>query len=184
MQKILLVIVTTFLMYSGIGAVFAETNAQKVIVSEKVPGANCVPYGWGYRADGAEQDLAAKDVESLRNSPWTKSNPDGSLTLSDWTKIKAPSQSITSRKYICTIEPGLAGFQQMLATIIRWFVNIVMLAGVLAIVWLGIAWSLAWGDDAKAKSELKKWWMNIFVGMIILFFFRYLLQFLAPWIYR
>jgi ABC-type uncharacterized transport system permease subunit len=59
-----------------------------------------------------------------------------------------------------------------------------MLLGVLSLVGLGIAWSLAGGDDAKAKSSLKKWAVNILVGMIILFFFRYILQFLAPWIYQ
>jgi hypothetical protein len=45
----------------------------------------------------------------------------------------------------------------MLATIIKWFINIVMLCAVLAIVGLGIAWSFSGADDAKAKTGLKKW---------------------------
>jgi hypothetical protein len=39
----------------------------------------------------------------------------------------------------------------MFAEIIRWFVFIVMLLGVLGIVGLGIAWAWAGGDDVKAK---------------------------------
>jgi hypothetical protein len=59
-----------------------------------------------------------------------------------------------------------------------------MLLGVLGIVGLGIAWSFAGGDDVKMKSNLKTWGINILVGLIILFLFRYILQFLAPWIYN
>jgi hypothetical protein len=95
-----------------------------------------------------------------------------------------PGDPVERRKYECTVTTGLIWFQNMFATIIRWIVNIVMLIWVLAIVGVGIAWSLAGGDDAKAKWEIKKWAMNILAGMIILFFFRYILQFLAPWIYR
>ncbi len=59
-----------------------------------------------------------------------------------------------------------------------------MLLGVLGIVGLGIAWSLAGGDDIKAKSSLKKWGVNILVGLTLLFLFSYILRFLAPWIYQ
>ncbi|MFZ2256320.1 MAG: hypothetical protein WAW59_07545 [Patescibacteria group bacterium] len=38
-----------------------------------------------------------------------------------------PGDPIEKRKYECTVDTGLAGFQNMFATIIRWFVNIVML---------------------------------------------------------
>jgi hypothetical protein len=63
-------------------------------------------------------------------------------------------------------------------------INITILLGVLAVVGLGIAWSLAGGDDVKAKSSLKSWAINIIAGVVILFFFRYILMFLAPWIYN
>ncbi len=98
----------------------------------------------------------------------------------DGTNAETP---VEKRKYACTVKSGLAGFQWMLAAIVRWFVYLVLLFWVLAIVWLGIAWSMAGGDDAKAKTALKKWAINILVGMIILFFFRYILQFLAPWVF-
>jgi hypothetical protein len=63
-------------------------------------------------------------------------------------------------------------------------INIVLLLGVLSVVGLGIAWSFAWGDDVKAKSSLKKWAINIIIGLVILFMFRYILLFLAPWVYQ
>jgi hypothetical protein len=59
-----------------------------------------------------------------------------------------------------------------------------MICGVLAVVGLGIAWAWAGGDDAKMKTKLKTWGMNIVVGLTILFLFRYILGFLAPWIYK
>lgn len=65
--------------------------------------------------------------------------------------------AVEKRKYKCTVQSGLVGFQNLFATIIKWMINIVLLAAVLAIIGLGIAWSLAGGDDAKAKSSLKKW---------------------------
>jgi len=59
-----------------------------------------------------------------------------------------------------------------------------MLLGVLGIVGLGIAWAWAGGDDVKVKSNLKKWGINIAIGLVILFFFRYILTIIAPWIYN
>lgn len=59
-----------------------------------------------------------------------------------------------------------------------------MLLGVLAIVGLGIAWAWAGGEDVKMKSNLKHWGINVLVGLTILFLFRYILTFLAPWIFN
>lgn len=94
------------------------------------------------------------------------------------------STNITERKYECTVGIGMSGFQSMLKNILTYFVRIVALLGVLAIVALGIAWAWAWGDDIKAKSKLKWWAVNIIVGMAILFFFEYILKFLAPSIFQ
>ena len=91
---------------------------------------------------------------------------------------------MTNRKYECTVPTGLAGFQSVFAQIIRFVINIVLLLGVLSVVGLGIAWSFAGGDDIKAKSTLKTWAINILIGLAILFFFRYILLFLAPWVYE
>jgi hypothetical protein len=126
----------------------------KVYTSEIIPGADC----WCVDGAWVRQDSANKAC---------------------WSDIP-----VQKRKYECTVQPGLGSFQSMFASIIRYFVNIVLILGVLAIVGLGIAWSLAGWDDAKAKSSLKKWWINIVVGLIILFMFQYILKFLAPWIYQ
>lgn len=91
---------------------------------------------------------------------------------------------VTTRKYICTTGKGLVGFQLVFAKLIRFVVNMVLLLGVLAVVWLGIAWSFAGGEDVKAKSTLKTWAINIIIGLAILFLFREILVFLAPWVYK
>ena len=91
---------------------------------------------------------------------------------------------VENRKYQCTTNTWMLGFQEVFAKIIRYIINIVLLLWVLAVVGLGIAWSFAGGDDVKAKSTLKTWAINIVVWLFILFMFRYILLFLAPWIYR
>jgi len=91
---------------------------------------------------------------------------------------------VITRKYECTTNKWMLGFQEVFAKIIRYVINIVLLLWVLAVVGLGIAWSFAGGDDVKAKSTLKTWAINIVVWLFILFMFRYILLFLAPWIYR
>ena len=109
------------------------------------------------------------------------------VSQTKWNNESARTTScddITTRKYACVVQPWLGNFQKMFATIIRYLINITLLLGVLAMVGLGIAWSWAGGDDAKAKSSLKKWWVNIIVWLMILFLFQYILRFIAPWIYQ
>ena len=90
---------------------------------------------------------------------------------------------VETRKYECSTGKGLTGFQEVIAKIIRFTINIVLLLWVLAVVWLGIAWSFAGGDDVKMKSTIKTWGINIVVWLLILFLFGYILRFLAPWVY-
>lgn len=138
------------------------SKAIQIFTSEKIPGAECTCAieWWAMAADGMW--------------PPTPGNK--------WdTCVWAP---VAERKYVCTVIPGLGNFQKMFWSIIKYLINIVLLLGVLAIVGLGIAWSFAGWDDVKAKWSLKKWWVNIIVGLIILFMFQYILKFLAPWIYQ
>ena len=144
-------------------AAYQDLGKKTVIVTEKVPWAECTCI-----ADGAKD-----------NVPW------------DWVWRVLPGKweaacngAVEKRKYQCVVQPWFWSFQTMFAQIIRWFVFIVMLLGVLGIVWLGIAWAWAGGDDVKAKWNLKKWGINIAIGLIILFFFRYILTIIAPWIYN
>lgn len=107
---------------------------------------------------------------------------DNSTTGSDGPR--EPCKNVATRKYSCEVGVGFSQFQIFFGSIIRMVINITILLGVLAVVGLGIAWSLAGGDDVKAKSSLKSWAINIIAGVVILFFFRYILMFLAPWIYN
>jgi flagellar basal body-associated protein FliL len=73
-------------------------------------------------------------------------------------------------------------FQEMFREIVKWAVYIIMLLGVLAIAGAGILMML--GSDSEEQAKKAKWWAkNIIIGLIILFTFRYILEFLAPWIF-
>jgi len=67
----------------------------------------------------------------------------------------ASTVKVQDRVYQCIVDPWFWNFQKIFAQIIRWFIFIVMLLGVLGIVWLGIAWAWAGWDDVKAKWNLK-----------------------------
>lgn len=90
--------------------------------------------------------------------------------------------TVSERKYVCTVEKGMVGFQNMFREITKWFIYITMLFGVLALVGAGILW--AWGSESEEYTKKAKGWsVNIIIGLAILFTFRYILWFLAPWIF-
>jgi hypothetical protein len=173
MKKIIIIFALILSIWCDISISHAEgkpwdntvTNAwtsKSVIVTEMVPWASC--QCWYSNAVGDSGEKAWQWMNEWNNA--CKETP------------------IQERKYRCTVEPWFWSFQKMFAQIIRWFIFIVMLLGVLGIVWLGIAWAWAGGDDVKAKWNLKKWGINIAIGLVILFFFRYILTIIAPWIYN
>lgn len=93
--------------------------------------------------------------------------------------------NIEGRRYVCTIPAGwLVGFQNLFAAIISVFIKITLLFGVLAIVALGIGYAIFSGGDEEKTKKIKNYAINLIIGMIILFFFRYILSFLAPWIFQ
>lgn len=154
---------------------FAEYTV--IYTSEKVPGANCVC---------VKSETYSNISEDQTQTDYNNGNFDN-----NWIQtriVEDPTEAAcwnpTTRKYKCTVQPGLTGFQNIFASIVKTVVYIVMLLGVLAIVGLGIAWAWAGGEDVKMKSNLKHWAVNVLVGLIILFFFRYILTFLAPWIFQ
>jgi hypothetical protein len=90
---------------------------------------------------------------------------------------------VEKRKYECDVGKWLSAFQEMFRSITRWVVYVTMLLWVFAIAWAGIMW--AFGSDSEEYTKKAKWWvMNIIIGLIILFTFRYILWFLAPWIFE
>lgn len=124
---------------------------------------------------GAELNNASGDLKTITS----EKVPGATCTCQEG----ADCTKVETRKYVCTSLKGLTGFQQVFAQIIRYVINIVLLLGVLAVAGLGVAWSFAGGDDIKMKSTLKKWAINIIIGLVILFMFGYILRFLAPWVY-
>jgi hypothetical protein len=135
-------------------------------------------------------ETAKKETNKETNTVYvTEKVPWGNCTcgsLVQWTFIPDDNKcwTITTRLYQCTVTPGMDSFKRLIAQFVWYFVRIVLLLAVLAIVGLGIAWAWAGWDDAKAKTKLKGWAMNIAVGLAILFFFQYILKFLAPWIFQ
>jgi hypothetical protein len=100
-----------------------------------------------------------------------------------WEANKECAPGTKTPKYECSVGKWLSSFQGMIATIVRWFVNIVLLLGVLAIVGAGIL--MSFGSESEEYTKKAKWWaVNIIIGLIILFTFRYILGLLAPWIYQ
>ncbi|PID84240.1 hypothetical protein CSB09_02105 [Candidatus Gracilibacteria bacterium] len=93
------------------------------------------------------------------------------------------NQKVEKRLYKCTIPEGMAGFQSIFKSMVRWIAVIATLLGVLALVALGIAWAVTGGEDTEAKKFLKKWIQNIIIGLLILYTFGFILRFLAPWVY-
>lgn len=134
--------------------------AQKVIVTEDIPWVDCECW---YLESGQDE------------KSWVWLEPKNQLCK------KTP---VKNRKYNCSVEKWFKPFQLIMAQIIRWFIFIALLTGVLFIVWLGIAWTWAGWEDFKTKASLKKWAINIAIGLAILFFFRQLLMLIAPWIYK
>lgn len=91
--------------------------------------------------------------------------------------------NLETRKYSCTVTKWLNGFQKIFANIIKYFIYIVMLTGVAALVGLGIAWSIYGSADEHGAKALKSYAINFIIGLTILFLFSFILRFLAPWIY-
>lgn len=139
----------------------------KVLVTEKVPWANCacaIPI-WE-KEDKTQEGI----VDGFR-----KAGP-----------LECKLDEVTKRPpaYICEHKAGLAGFQELFAKTVRWVIMICLLLGVLAIAALGVAWAMAGAEDSETKKFLKNWIINLIVGLIILFLFQPILKFLAPWVYQ
>jgi hypothetical protein len=200
MKKIIIKLLIWLSLFGTCNFVFAETQQEMldrqdrvaegntIFTSEKVPGADCTCVDESY-SDNYGTIIPKEYIDSIEKEPnsaisksnWTYSfsTPQGQTIIS-----KSNCWNPATRKYKCTVTPGLSWFQTIFAEIVRTVVFIVMLLGVLAIVGLGIAWAWAGGEDIKMKSTLKSWGINILIGLAILFLFRYILTFIAPWIYK
>lgn len=168
---------------------FTDNNGKTTTAQQNKDGSSSGDWANNIKAADKGTTAWSSDAESnvlktitSEMVPWAdcRCYVNGSATWEAWVACTGP---VEARKYECTTGKGLTGFQQVIAKIIRFVINIVLLLGVLAVVWLGIAWSFAGGDDVKMKSTIKTWGINIVVWLFILFMFGYILRFLAPWVY-
>ena len=155
----------------------AALEAKALASSSTAPSGN-----WGSSDSSSSSDGSATVIVT-EEIPWAN------CTCIAQTTGNNPSASVTScgdpktRKYSCTVGKWLSGFQDIFREITRWVVYITMLLWVIAIAGAGIMW--AWGSDSEEYTKKAKWWvMNILIGLVILFTFRYILWFLAPWIFQ
>lgn len=89
---------------------------------------------------------------------------------------------VEERRYECSVDKWMWAFQSMIGSITKWFIYLTMLFWVLALVWAWILW--AWGSESEEYTKKAKGWaVNIIIGLGLLFTFRYILWFLAPWIF-
>ena len=137
------------------GSSGVNTTTTNVMTTEKIPWAECTC---------AIDNRDSKDIRggmSLESQCWDPK----------------------TRKYVCTVGKWLTGFQNIFREITRWVVYITMLLWVMAIAGAGILW--AWGSESEEYTKKAKWWViNILIGLVILFTFRYILWFIAPWIFQ
>lgn len=115
--------------------------------------------------------------------PWARCK---CISKAEWAISKFSNKCgwpVAERKYECTTKKWLAWFLDLFARIVRYIINIVLLLWVLAIVVLWIVWSFSGWEDTEMKTKLKTWAQNVMIWMLILFLFRVILRFLAPWVF-
>lgn len=95
----------------------------------------------------------------------------------------ADNQPITTRKYVCTIQPGFWSIMLILKGLIKYATFITALIGVLMLVVSGIQYSIA-GADKWAADAAKKRIEKVIAGIILLFLIGFILNSIAPWVYR
>lgn len=100
----------------------------------------------------------------------------------EWQEDCPSTLAVSDRLYQCSIDKWMWAFQSMIGAITKWFIYLTMLFWVLALVWAWILW--AWGSESEEYTKKAKGWaVNIIIGLGLLFTFRYILWFLAPWIF-
>ena len=90
---------------------------------------------------------------------------------------------MTERKYECTIKPGFWSVMDILKWLIKYATFITALIGILMLVYSGMEYSMsgASGWDSKhAKERIFK----VLSGIVLLFLIGFILNSVAPWIYR
>jgi|GEM_PF-5016071 len=87
------------------------------------------------------------------------------------------------KKYKCTVAPGFGSVMLILSGLIKYATFITALVGVLMLVVSGIQYSLA-GAEKSAAEDAKKRIQKTILGLVLLFLVGFILNTVAPWIYR
>lgn len=137
-------------------------------------------------ADGTDQVgppvPTAADTPSSTNEGWTTT-----VTVTEkipgmdcvWTDVG----DITKQKYKCTVQAGFGSVMLIFKGLIKYATFITALVGALMLVYSGIEYSMSgasWGDVKAAKGRITK----ILAGLTLLFLIGFVLNSVAPWIYR
>lgn len=155
MKKILIILTLLFTWFSNVS--YVNANWVDVIVTEKIPWANCTIIQWtGWNFD------TWKDANWKQNHEYDFEKP----TL-----------------YKCKVEKWWKSVIKMLWWIIKYFTFIVSLVWVLFIVINGILYSMSWLDE-WLKKEAKERITLTLTWLLILLLSWAILQLIAPWIYK
>jgi hypothetical protein len=87
------------------------------------------------------------------------------------------------RKYECTIESGFGSVMLIFKGLIKYVTFITALVGVLMLVVSGIQYSIS-GADKDAAGHAKTRIQKVIAGLILLFLIGFILNSVAPWVYR
>jgi hypothetical protein len=91
--------------------------------------------------------------------------------------------SVTTRKFKCTVEGGFATVQNMLGGLIKYATFITAILGVLMVVFSGLQYATSAGNTEAQKSAVGRI-QNLIMGLVLLFMVGFILNTIAPWVYR
>lgn len=145
----------------------AQNEKTTIFVTEMIPGGECEC------VKKSTKDEEGRNITGLERA---ERAADGKSCAA-----KIPPQE---RLYQCKVEKGLKGFQGVIRVWIKWILNFATILGVLAIAALGVVWTTSGSENPEQKKFLKEWLIGLIIGLGIVFFFQFILRFLAPWIYN
>lgn len=87
------------------------------------------------------------------------------------------------KKYKCTIQPGFGSVMLILKGLIKYATFITALIGVLMLVVSWVQYSIS-GASGEAKKHATERIEKVLMGIVLLFLIGFILNSVAPWIYR
>jgi len=88
-----------------------------------------------------------------------------------------------TKKYKCVVKPGFGSVMLIFKGLIKYTTFLVALIAVLMLVVSGIQYSISGADESQAKNA-KERIKKVLMGIVLLFLIGFILNSVAPWIYR